>query len=175
MPNFDLTPEQVTVLVGELSADVVASLFYQEGELIVPDEHSTAVQQLIDGMEVPTALAVLKVQLKTSIDVQAEAARLNYITPGTGQAMTYQQKASEAAGFLAATNPVASDYPLLSAEVGITAADIAGVAQVVSAAYAQWQVIGAAIESVRLGTKAVIEAAATEDAANAAFRAAHWP
>ncbi len=175
MPNFDLTPEQVTVLAGELSADVVASLFYQGGELIVPDEHSTAVQQLIDGMEVPTALADLKVQLKTSIDVQAEEARLNYITPGTGQAMTYQQKASEAARFLAATNPVASDYPLLTAEVGITAADIGGVAQVVSAAYAQWQVIGAAIENVRLGTKATIEAAATEDAANAAFRAVHWP
>lgn len=89
--------------------------------------------------------------------------------------MTYQQKASEAARFIEATNPISTDYPLLSAEVGITAADIAGVAQVVSAANAQWQTIGAAIESARLGAKADIEAAATEDAATAAFLAVNWP
>jgi hypothetical protein len=123
---------------------------------------------------VTASLAAVKESLKSIIDVGAEAERLKYITPGAGQAMTYQQKADEAARYLAASAPKASDYPLLSAEAGITAADIAGVAQVVSAAFAQWQAIGGAIEAVRLGAKKSIDDASTIDAANAAARVT-WP
>lgn len=117
----------------------------------------------------------LKRQLKASIDEAAEAERLKYITAGAGQAMTYQQKSDEAKRYLAASDPDADDYPLLSAEVGVTAADLAGVAQVVNAAFAQWQVIGAAIEKTRLATKAAIDAAATAEEAQSAFEGASWP
>ena len=120
-------------------------------------------------------LIALKSTLKTAIDQAAEAERLNYITGGAGQAMTYSQKADEAQRYLAAADPKPADYPLLSAEVGITAADIVGVAAVVDAAYRKWQVIGAAIEAVRLGTKAAIDAATTIEKANAAHEAAAWP
>lgn len=120
-------------------------------------------------------LSGLKVSLKALVDAYAETTRLQYITPGAGQAMTYSQKADEASRFLAATDPVASDYPMLNAEVGITALTIAEVAAVVSAAYAQWQAVGAAIEGIRLGGKKAIDDATTAGAAQAAFDAVTWP
>ncbi|NTF87483.1 hypothetical protein G6L46_10140 [Agrobacterium rhizogenes] len=125
--------------------------------------------------EVPIDLEVLKASLKVAVDVAAEAERLKYITPGVGQSMTYQQKATEASRYLAATDPDAADYPLLNAEVGITAADIAGVATVVDAAFKQWQAIGSAIEAVRLGAKVQIASSADADEANAVYVAIAWP
>jgi len=44
-----------------------------------------------------------------------------------------------------------SAYPRLSEEFGITAATLEEVAAAVNGAYQQWQIIGAAIEAVRLG------------------------
>jgi hypothetical protein len=120
-------------------------------------------------------LAQIKERLRQQVDGAAETERLKYITPGVGQSMTYQQKAAEASRYLGATDPDEADYPLLNAEVGITAADIAGVAAVVDAAFKQWQVIGSAIEAVRLGAKAQITAAADADAANAIYAAIAWP
>ncbi|KQR30126.1 hypothetical protein ASF91_15020 [Rhizobium sp. Leaf155] len=121
------------------------------------------------------SLAELKAKLKASIDDAAEAERRKYITTGSGQAMTYMQKADEASRYLATSNPVAADYPLLAAEVGITAATIEGVAQVVHEAYSQWQVIGAAIEAARLAVKFAIDDAADAPAAQAAAAAITWP
>jgi hypothetical protein len=134
---------------------------------------------IVDSSAEPPALADVKVRLKTSIDAAAETERLKYITGGSGQAMTYQQKADEAKRYFAAVEaggaPEASDYPLLSAEVGITAPTLGEVAAVVNNAFLQWQIIGGAIEAVRLGTKAAIDAAATIAEADAAANAAAWP
>ena len=55
------------------------------------------------------------------VDAGAEAERGKYITSGAGQAMTYQQKAAEAKAFTEAETPDEADYPMLAAEVGITA------------------------------------------------------
>lgn len=123
----------------------------------------------------PPTLEEIKSTLKAEIDTAAEAERLKYITPGFGQAMTYMQKADEAARYLAASDPVATDYPLLSAEVSITAPTLAEVATIVNAAFTQWQRIGAAIEAARLGTKAAIDTAETAEDAQAAANAAVWP
>ncbi|KRB58450.1 hypothetical protein ASE04_27435 [Rhizobium sp. Root708] len=120
-------------------------------------------------------LAGVQTALKAAIDSQAEAERLRYITPGAGQAMTYQQKAGEASRFLADAEPNPADYPMLSAEVGITAETLAGVANVVNDAYINWQMIGAAIESIRLSNKAAIDAAADIGIAQAIFDAIVWP
>ncbi|MDD1499632.1 hypothetical protein PVA19_14505 [Agrobacterium sp. CNPSo 3708] len=121
------------------------------------------------------SLADLKARLKASIDDTAEAERRKYITQGAGQAMTYMRKADEASRYIAATNPDASGYPLLSAEVGITAPTMQEVAQVVHAAYSQWQIISAAIEAARLATKAAIESSETIEEAQAAANALSWP
>lgn len=120
-------------------------------------------------------LEEIKSSLKAGVDVAAEVERLKYITPGNGQAMTYQQKVAEAQAFKAASNPQASDYPVLSSEVGITAETLAGVADIVLAAFAQWQQIGAMIESIRLGAKRDIDAAEDEAAAQSIIDAIEWP
>lgn len=124
---------------------------------------------------VETSLDAIKASLKSTVDGLAETERLKYITPGNGQAMTYQQKVAEAQAFKAATNPKASDYPILSSEVGITAETLVEVANIVLSAFAQWQQIGAMIESIRLGAKRDIDAAEDEAAARAIVDVIVWP
>ncbi|MCM0751955.1 hypothetical protein DEA98_13750 [Brucella pseudogrignonensis] len=120
-------------------------------------------------------LEQIKSTLKAGVDAAAEAERLKYITPGNGQAMTYQQKVAEAQAYKAASNPKAADYPILSSEVGITAETLAEVADIVLSAFAQWQQIGAMIESIRLGAKRDIDAAEDEAEARAFVDAVVWP
>lgn len=123
----------------------------------------------------PPSLDELKASLKGSVDGFAELQRRKYITPGSGQAMTYMQKADEARRYLAATDPVSTDYPLLSAEIGITAPTVGEIATIVNAAFTQWRQIGAAIEAARLGAKAAIDAARTAADAQAAADTVVWP
>jgi hypothetical protein len=130
--------------------------------------------KVVDETPEPT-FEQIKAWYKGSVDGQAENSRSKYITLGSGQAMTYMQKASEAKAYLAAAMPVDTDYPLILAEVGITAATLGEVATVVNGAFAQWQQIGAAIETARLGTKAAIEAAVTVEEAQAAAASVVWP
>lgn len=117
----------------------------------------------------------IKAQLRRQVDMAAEAERLNYITGGAGQAMTYSRKVEEARACLAAAEPAPQDYPLLAATIGIDGADVVAVAQLVIAMDAQWTQIGAAIEAVRLGSKAAIDAADDEAAARAAAASVAWP
>lgn len=121
------------------------------------------------------ALVDIKRGLREAIDQAAEQQRLRFITGGAGQAMTYAQKAEEARLCLNATSPNSEDYPLLAAEVGITAITLVGVAQVVATANAQWLQIGAAIEAARLATKKAISDADTVEDAQAAAVAVVWP
>lgn len=123
------------------------------------------------------ALAARKEILKTSIDEEAEAIRLRYITAGSGQAMVYQQKNAEAEAFKADISPTpdASKYPFLAASVGIEGDTMEAVADMVLATRAQWYGMAAAIEGVRLGTKRDIEAAPSIAAAQAARDAVVWP
>lgn len=130
--------------------------------------------ELVGGVwQIADALAQLKSRLKTGIDAEAERQRLRWITPGAGQAMTYQAKAEEARRLVVDHDPQPGSYSLLAAEVGITAPSLAGVGAVVLAAYQQWLSIGGAIEAVRLAAKAAIENAGDEAAALAVQ--ATWP
>ena len=127
---------------------------------------------------VPTDLSPLKDALRQRIDQEAEACREQYITPGAGQAMTYQQKAAEAVEYLrqvdAGQTPSPENFPLLAAEVGITADDMIGVASVVNGAHQQWKQVGGLIESIRLKAKQDIDAAETSEAAMQAANII-WP
>lgn len=136
--------------------------------------------KLVNGKLVPVPpkpelLSVIKVALRQHVDAQAEVERLKYITPGTGQAMTYQQKVAEAQSYKSATNPNPENYPILASEVGITAPTLSEVADTVLAAYRQWQQIGAMIEAIRLGAKRDIDASVTEAAARAVVDSISWP
>ncbi|MFA7416119.1 MAG: hypothetical protein WC048_16735 [Rhizobium sp.] len=169
----------------QLSADEVSGIgkaldprkgaFYEDGILTVVDAAENAVvEAALPGIGAAALLAA-KDATKAEVDAAAESVRLSYITAGAGQALTYSQKATEAVAYLGAANPVAADYPLLNAEVGITGPTIAEVAAIVKAAFDQWQIIGAQIEAARLGAKKAIAAAATAAEAQAVLDGIVWP
>lgn len=127
----------------------------------------------VDEAFVPSDIAAvsledLRATAKTRVDAAAEAHRLTYITPGSGQAMAYQQKLEEAKAYLADTSLTAADCPHVFAEVGITGETAEAVAQVVAGMHAAWQVKSADIEHRRLAAKAAIDAAETAEAISAA-------
>lgn len=120
------------------------------------------------------SLAALRQRAMEQVDAQAEFQRLARITPGAGQALVYERKRAEAERMATDPDPQPVDYPMLAAEVGITAATLADVGAVVRTLAAQWTAAAAAIEGVRLGAKAAIAAATTPPAIRAAAQVT-WP
>lgn len=169
-----MLPEDVT-LFAAIYPELASQCLYNNGELTWPDSLNGDMVVALDARYSGLALSRLKLDMKLRIDAAAEDERLKYITPGNGQAMTYQQKVAEAQAFKEATNPKAADYPLLSSEVGITAETLGAVADIVLAAFVQWQQIGAAIEVIRLGAKRDVDAAEDEAAARAVIDTIVWP
>lgn len=121
------------------------------------------------------SLSAHKTRVKAMIDDDAEKVRLKYVTPGSAQAMVYKQKAEEAAKLQDDPSPDPADYPVLSASVGIEAATLAEVATMVLTKHAQWAVMAAQIEAVRLQAKKDIDEAANVAAVNAVLDAVVWP
>lgn len=115
-------------------------------------------------------LAQLRAEASRRVDRAAEAERQRWVTAGSGQAMVYIAKAAEARRYLAATPLPAdlADYPLLSAELGITAPTALDLAHIWLALDAGWTAAAARIEAARLAAKAAIAAAATPAAISAA-------
>ena len=116
------------------------------------------------------------------IDRRAGEIRLRFKSGGEGQDAVYLMKQAEAEACLAAASVGAvpsGAYPMLEAEVGITAADVVAVAQAVTAKAAAWRMLSAVIEARRLAAKAAVLAAADDRAAQAVWAEAmaesHWP
>lgn len=122
----------------------------------------------------PPTLDELKAELRMTVDAAAEVERARYVTPGSGQAMTYRDKLNELVRYEADTNPVKVDYPILSAEIGITGTSLVNVATKVRSAVARSTAGLQAIDIVRLQAKANITKASTEAAARSAAEAV-WP
>ncbi len=120
-------------------------------------------------------LAAAKAAALVEVDRQAEATRLLFITLGSAQALVYEAKRHEALSLAADQSPDPADYPLLSAEIGITAATLAEVGVAVLAMAGQWRAVAAGIERERLGAKAAITAATTIAAVRAASTGIAWP
>lgn len=80
----------------------------------------------------------------SSIDHAAEAERSKYITPGNGQAMTYETKHREA---------LAGHGPLIQAEADALCVNVQHVAQSVLEARQRWEKDGAKIEALRVRAK----------------------
>lgn len=113
-------------------------------------------QAVIEGAELD--LSVLRAAVADRIDAQAEQVRQAFLTPGAGQAMTYQRKEAEARAFI--TDP-STAVPFLEAEAvgrGISIADVA--AEVISSAD-RWIAAGALIEGRRMRAKAMLAEATT--------------
>jgi hypothetical protein len=103
-------------------------------------------------------LGPVREHLRRKVDTDAEAFRLQFITPGAGQAVTYMRKENEALAYLANS---AAAAPLLSAEAAATGKTVAALAAEVMIAVGQWTVIGAKIEAARMAAKKTIAEAAS--------------
>lgn len=114
----------------------------------------------IDGV---ARLATEKRAAVAQVNGLADQVRRMFITPIIGQEMVYLEKEAEARRFLA-EDPEPEDlaaYPFIAAEVGVSAVTAQQVAQLYLNLGAQWRVVGSALENVRLGSIAAIEAATT--------------
>lgn len=129
----------------------------------------------------PPSLDEVKVELLARIDRTAEEIRLQHITPGSGQALTYDRKRREAAAAIVDPAPDAEKYPVLAASIGIEVpstgdwkADFDAIANIVLGMELQWAVVAYQVEHRRLGGKRAIEAAQTVEEAQSAFEAVDW-
>lgn len=95
-------------------------------------------------------LAAAKAHYLGEVDAWAEGERLNHITPGAGQAMTYEIKHQEA---------MAGKGPIIEAEAKALGVSVAEVASSVLAAREGWHSKVAAIEAIRLNAKARVRQA----------------
>lgn len=112
--------------------------------------------EVLQGIELD--LDLLRAISAHRIDASAEAIRQRYLTPGAGQAMTYQRKEAEARAWIVDHDAAT---PFLSAEAparGMTIADLA--AEVIQLADT-WTAIGSTIEGMRMGAKAAVARATT--------------
>ena len=102
---------------------------------------------------------------KNSIDEVAGEVRRKFITSAPGQEMTYQEKAEQAADYVAASYPAdTSNYPFIQAEINATGKTKEQAADDILTQRAAWIAVGATIEEHRLaGKKQVDEATTVED------------
>jgi hypothetical protein len=98
---------------------------------------------------------------KHALNIKVTKARRMYITALPGQDAIYQAKENEATAYLAATDPVLADYPLLNAEVGITAATATELANLWITLAQQWRSVAAQLEAARMTANASIGSATT--------------
>ena len=165
---------EVNVAAGPGIAEVSDpwSVYIWQGEVhpLPPKPGASAVFDPAAGAWVRDA-AALAADLETAkaaaiaqVNAWAGRERARHITIAPAQEMIYLAKEVEAARWLADPSPDVADYPLIGAEVGITAPDAGQIAQVWANMAALWRIVAAQIEAARLGTIAQIEAAEDEAA-----------
>ena len=120
------------------------------------------------GQLVRGGLAGARARAISDINAGADAIRRRYVTTITGQDMLYLRKEAEARAWLADPFPDPAAYPLLVAEIGVTAPSAWEVAQIYLNQAALWIAVAAPLETVRLTGVAAIEAAAAPDDIEAA-------
>lgn len=96
------------------------------------------------------------------IDNLSEIQRTQYITSGSGQALTYQEKSEEASDYIAAGSPVdLTPYPFIQAEVNATGKTATVASNDILTAQSLWITKGSLIEEHRIKAKIDINAATT--------------
>lgn len=102
----------------------------------------------------------------SQVDLRAEQCRARHLTPGAGQAMTYELKYQEA---------LVGGGPLLHAEAEALGKAVEAVVESVLASRKRWEEVSAQIECERLKAKKVIRHATTPDEMYGAVRALDFP
>lgn len=118
-----------------------------------------------------------KASLKRDVDAHAERTRLQFITPGDGQAMSYEAKRTEARRWVLAGEPASPDaeeYPWAAGRAERKASTIAAVLTEWKETSDAWAQIAIAIESIREGSKEAVSAAQSIDAACEIYDAIDW-
>ena len=133
---------------------------------------------LIDWSQMITAetatsdgLERARIAARADLAAWIDTARRQLITVLPGQDMIYLAKEAEARRWLADPAPNPAEYPLLSAEVRITAPDGHSLSQLWLNMSALWISAAAQLEALRLSTSAAIEAAETITEISAAMAA----
>lgn len=106
-------------------------------------------------------LAALRSSFRRLIEDLISDVRLRFITDIPGQEAVYLSKADEAHAYLATTPEPSNlnEFPLLQAEVGITAGTATDLAQLWLANQAAWRQIAAILEGIRMAGYAAVDAA----------------
>lgn len=99
----------------------------------------------------------LREHASATVDEEADAFCLRFITGGVTQSMRYQQKLAEAKAWRPGANP--SQFPFLSLEAAATGVPIDQLVAIVLAKAAEWLIIGAKVEAARMKAKVDIGAA----------------
>lgn len=133
--------------------------------------------RVIDGALVRVSIDPLKQRAVAHVNTRVGEMRAALITTLPGQEMLYLRKEDEARAYVAQTEEPATlvDFPLIAAEVGITAQTAWQLAQLWLAMSALWKSTAAQLEGLRMSTIGAIGAATTAaeiDAAVAVFTAA---
>lgn len=158
---------QTLTLADQASADF--GLIDEEQE---PGEwHMIAIDmsQLVTAEQATaTALADARARARARLASYISEARTAVITILPGQDMIYQAKEAEARSWIADPAPDLAGYPLLTAEIGITAPDPEQLAQLWLNMANLWRQQAAQLEALRLGIGAQIDAAGTVEGIEAA-------
>jgi hypothetical protein len=167
---------------------VIAGRQYDTSGLTLPEDRNFREfwKAPVDGVveiDLDTALPAYKSKMSTQVDNDAEAYRLNFITPGDGMSMTYQEKGIQAAAIIAlgqtATETLTqqemlASYPTVLASVGTEGASLWEVANIVHTKKLQWQQLSYYIENKRLTAKAAIKFAETLEEVDTIYNAVVW-
>lgn len=136
------------------------------GEVLPPDALAAAPLPPINEV---------KERACADIDYAAEKTRSQFLTPGSGQALTYNYKVEEAIGCVGDPAPKETAYPFLAASIGIDGSTVVEVAESVLSRRDQWRNIGVAIERIRLHGKARVREAPDHSAVEDVMQSLVWP
>lgn len=132
-----------------------------------------------------TPISDLRTQAKSEIDQAAEATRSKYLTPGSGQAMSYMKKVEESLKFITAHNNylvdqalptptgvidpesvLSSNYPWVNSEALAQSVSGTTAANAILSQDAQLNQLGAEIERIRRAGKIDIDTKLVADTIN---------
>lgn len=103
------------------------------------------------------------------VNAAAGAIRARFVTQIPAQEMLYLRKEAEARAWIADPAPDLADYPLLAAEIGVTAPTAAELAQIWLNLAQIWISVAAPLETARLSGVGALEGAATDEAIDTAL------
>jgi hypothetical protein len=151
---------------GEVRATSAGTLPPRSGqyvELPEADLGDLTAWRVIDGALVRVSIEPLKQRAVAQVNTRVGEMRAALITTLPGQEMLYLRKEDEARAYVALAEEPATlaDFPLIAAEVGITAETPWQLAQLWLAMSALWKSTAAQLEGLRMSTIGAIGAATT--------------